>query len=128
MNWKIILQLSMFGFIMAFGTISLIPEKGEFFFWLVIFAFCAYVIAKVCDRNYFMTGFMVSIFNSIYITAAHAYFYNAYMANHPEMAKMTVGITNHPIVLMVVLGPFYGALFGLIQGLFAFAASKMVKK
>jgi hypothetical protein len=55
-NWKIIFQLSIFGLIMAFATISLIPEKIEFVFWLVIFLFCAWVIAKVCNGKYFFQG------------------------------------------------------------------------
>ena len=55
MNWKIIFQLSIFGLIMALGTISLIPEKTEPVFWIFIFCFCAYVIAKVCRGQVFFT-------------------------------------------------------------------------
>lgn len=129
MNWKLIFQLSLFGFIMAFGTISLIPEKIEFLFWLVIFSICAYIIAKVGTGKYFAHGFFVSIFNSIWITAAHAILYNSYVANHPDMARMgaNMPLKDHPIILMLIMGPIFGIIFGLIQGLFAFIASKLVK-
>ncbi|MBC7399568.1 MAG: hypothetical protein H7289_06460 [Mucilaginibacter sp.] len=126
MNWKLIIQLSFFGLIMAFATISLIPEKIEPAFWLVIFVFCAYVIAKVAPGKYFLHGFMVSIFNCIWITAAHGFFYDSYTAHHPDMAAMYKGI--HPRKMMLVYGPAFGVMFGVILGLFAFAASKIVKK
>jgi hypothetical protein len=125
MNWKLILQLSFFGLIMAFATISLIPEKVEPAFWLVIFVFCAFVIAKAAPGKYFLHGFMVSIFNCVWITAAHCFFYDSYTAHHPDMAAMYTGI--HPRKMMLVFGPVFGAMFGVILGLFAFVASKLVK-
>jgi lysylphosphatidylglycerol synthetase-like protein (DUF2156 family) len=132
MNWKIILQLSLFGLIMAFGTVSLIPEKIEPLFWLVIFIFCAYIIAKVCSGKYFLHGFMLSIFNSVWITAVHAIFVATYIKNHPDMSPanmhMPAAMYSHPRELMVIMGPIFGAIFGLFQGLFAFVASKIVKK
>ena len=126
MNWKLIIQLSLFGLIMAFATISLIPEKIEPAFWLVIFVFCAYVIAKVCTGKYFLHGFLVSIVNCIWITGAHGFFYSSYVTNHPDMAGMYTGI--HPRLMMLVYGPVAGVLFGIILGLFSFVASKIVKK
>lgn len=126
MNWKLIFQLSFFGLIMAFATVSLIPEKIEFVFWLVIFAFCAYVIAKVCTGKYFLHGFLVSMVNSIWITAVHCYFYVSYTANHVDMAAMYTGI--HPRRMMLLYGPGFGALFGIILGIFCFVASRLVKK
>ncbi len=37
MNWKLILQLSMFGLAMSVATVYLIPSKIEPAFWLPIF-------------------------------------------------------------------------------------------
>ncbi|SDT69557.1 hypothetical protein SAMN05216490_5034 [Mucilaginibacter mallensis] len=130
MNWKLIFQLSLFGLIMAFGTVSLIPEKTEGIFWVVIFIFCAYVIAKRCTGRYFLYGFLVSIFNSVWITLAHVIFYNSYILHHMDMAKMGDNmhvLSTHPRLLMIILSPIFGAIFGLFQGLFAFIASKIVK-
>ncbi len=90
MNWKIIFQLSIFGLIMAFGTISLIPEKVEPAFWLIIFIFCAFVIAKACPGKYFLHGFLVSMVNCVWITAVHVAFRQTYVANHPQMAEMSI--------------------------------------
>jgi hypothetical protein len=132
MNWKIIFQLSLFGLIMAFATISLIPEKVEPIFWLVIFAFCAWVIAKACSGKYFLHGFLVSIVNSVWITIAHILFRATYLAHHPQVASMSAAmpppLATHPRLAMVIMAPVFGILFGIINGLFALVASKIVNK
>jgi hypothetical protein len=130
MNWKLIFQLSVFGLIMAFATVSLIPEKVEPVFWLVIFVFCAWVIAKACNGKYFLHGFLVSLVNCVWIVAAHIYFFQTYMAHHPAMASMALPapLNAHPRLAMLVFGPVYGIAFGIILGLFSFVASKIVKK
>ncbi|MDB5007424.1 MAG: hypothetical protein JWP45_1817 [Mucilaginibacter sp.] len=132
MNWKIILQLSMFGLIMAFGTISLIPEKIEPAFWLVIFIFCAWVIARVCPGKYFLHGFLVSMVNSVWITIVHIAFRQTYIAHHPDMASMGTSmplpLSIHPRLTIALMGPVFGAMFGIILGLFSLVASKIVKK
>lgn len=125
MNWKLIFQLSIFGLIMAFATISLIPEKVEPIFWLVIFVFCAVVIAKAAPGAHFWHGFMVSIFNCVWITVAHFIFFSSYTAHHPNASAMYTGI--HPHKMMLVFGPAFGVMFGVILGLFSFVASKFIK-
>lgn len=131
MNWKIVFQLSVFGLIMAVATISLIPEKVEPIFWLFIFIFSAYIIAKAVGRRHFLHGFCVSLVNCIWITAAHMLFYSTYIANHPSVAKMSAEhpmLPTHPRLEMLIMGPIFGIVFGLILGLFCFIASFIVKK
>jgi len=134
MNWKLIFQLSIFGLIMAFATVSLIPQNFEPLFWLVIFVFCAYVIAKVCPGNYFLHGFFVSLVNCVWITSVHIVYYKRYIdiANHPQMASlaknMPASLAIHPKLAMLIVGPIFGAIFGIILGTFSFIASKIVKK
>ena len=132
MNWKIIFQLSIFGLIMAFATVSLIPEKVEPAFWVAIFIFCAYVIAKVCPGNYFWHGFLVSMVNCIWITAVHIWFREAYEPHHPDMTQMSANMPKylqvHPRIAMAVMGPLFGAAFGIVLGVFSLIASKLVTK
>ncbi|RKR80812.1 hypothetical protein BDD43_0947 [Mucilaginibacter gracilis] len=127
MNWKLIFQLSMFGLIMAFGTISLIPEKVEFIFWLFISIAVAYVIAKVCTGKYFAHGFFVSGLNSVYLTTTHTFFYTSYSTHHPDMSKM-MPAGGYLIGYMIGIGLISAIVFGLFQGLFALIASKLVKQ
>lgn len=126
MNWKLIFQLSVFGLIMAFATISLISERVEPVFWVVIFVFCAIVIARAAPGKYFLHGFFLSLINCVWITAVHIYFYNSYAAHHVDMVNMYKGI--HPRRMMLLSGPAFGVVFGLILGLFAFVASKLTNK
>ena len=130
MNLKLVLQLSLFGLIMAFATVSLIPEKLEFIFWIIIFAFVGYVLAKVGTGKYFWHGFMVSIFNSIWLVAVHLMFFDSYIAHHPDMSKMNEGVSyfaTHPRMFMLITAVPFGIFFGLFQGVFAWIASKLVK-
>jgi hypothetical protein len=131
MNWKIVLQLSLFGLIMAFGTISLIKTPlEEMPFWLAIFVFCAYIIAKRCAGSYFLNGFMVSIFNCFWILLVHLIFFHTFMQNHQMAANsgMPASMATHPRLVMIVFGAIIGIVSGLVLGLFAFIASKIVKK
>ena len=132
MNWKLILQLSLFGLIMAFGTVSMIPTTFEPVFWVVIYVLSAYIIAKGCTQKYFMNGFMVAIFNCVWITAVHAYFYSAYIKNHPYMSPQKLGLPlsmyTHPREALIITAPGFAIGCGIVLGLFAFVASKIVKK
>src|ERR1700734_425753 len=114
MNWKLIFQLSVFGLIMAFATISLIPEKFEFCFWLVIFLFSAYIIAKVCTGKYFLYGLLVGLINCIWVSAGHVFFHTSYIANHPQMAAMysaaPAPLSIHQRFSILIIGSFYGVL------------------
>lgn len=130
MNWKLIFQLSLLGLAMAFATLIFIPTKIEPFFWILIFIVCAYIIAKRCPAKFFLHGFLVSLVNSVWITGAHVIFFNTYMAHHPEMASMSadMGMPNHPRLLMLLSGPFWGAISGLVLGLFCYMAARVMKK
>ncbi len=130
MNWKLIFQLSLFGLAMAFATVFIIPGNIELVFWLFIFIICAYFIAKKVPAKYFLHGFCVSLLNSVWITSAHILFYHTYIAGHIEEATMAakMPMPEHPRLMMLLAGPCFGVLFGLILGLFAFLASKIVKK
>jgi hypothetical protein len=132
LNWKLILQLSLFGLLMALATISLIPEKMEPVCWLIIFAICSYIVAKQATGKYFLHGFLISMVNSVWITLAHVISAPTYIANHPQAASMNAQMPQmmqqHQRLAMIIMGLPFGAVFGLILGLFCFIASKIVKK
>ena len=80
MNWKLILQLSLFGLGMAFATVFVIPSAVEPLCWLVIFPFCAYLVARRASGSYFLHGLLVGVLNSVWITAAHLLLFDRYLA------------------------------------------------
>jgi hypothetical protein len=129
MNWKLIFQLSLFGLAMAFATVFVIPSKIEPAFWLVIFLICAYLIAKRNPGLHFVHGLLVGLVNSVWITSAHVFFFDAYIARHPQEAAMMQNSPLHvsPRLMMAITGPVVGLLSGVILGVFAFVAGKLVK-
>ncbi|HEY3250579.1 MAG TPA: hypothetical protein VGK25_05620 [Ignavibacteria bacterium] len=130
MNWKLIFQLSLFGLAMALATVFVIPSNIEPIVWFVIFVICAYFIAKKATGKYFLHGFMVSIFNSVWITVIHILFYSKYVAMHPDflMTLSDMPLQGHPRLMMLLIGPVIGIIFGIILGLFSWIASKIFKK
>jgi hypothetical protein len=130
MNWKLILQLSLFGLVMAIATVFWIPSNIEPIFWLIIFIICAYFIAKNTTGNYFWHGFLVSIVNCIWITSAHIILFHSYIPNHPQEADMIskMPMPDSPRMMMLMTGPVIGIISGLILGFFAFLASKILKR
>jgi uncharacterized membrane protein len=130
MNWKLILQLSLFGLVMSIATVYIIPSGIEPFCWLGIFIVCAYLIAKNCSEKYFLNGFCVSLVNAVWITAAHILLFETYIANHQQEAAMItkMPLPDSPRLMMLITGPVIGIISGLVLGLFAFIASKIFKK
>ena len=41
MNWRLLLYLSLFGFVMAIATINFLPQQFEYILWPFIFGFWA---------------------------------------------------------------------------------------
>jgi hypothetical protein len=127
MNWKLIFLMSLFGLVMAFATISFIPVKVEPACWLVIFIFCAVFIAKYCTGRYFLHGVYIGLANCVWIMVVHAVFFHAYMDSHPMM-KIQMRSFEHPLWIMTLTGPVIGLVSGLVLGLFAIIAVKLLRK
>lgn len=126
MNWKLIFALSLFGLGMGLATVFAVPSNVEPFFWLVIFVICAGLIARAGVPRPFLHGLLVSVVNSVWIIATHELFFDRYLAGHPQEASMpTGGIPQR--AAMVLFGLVIGVVSGLVLGLFAWIASRVVK-
>ena len=106
MNWKLIVQLSLFGLAMGIATVFLIPSTIEPLFWVAIFGISAYLIATRCAGRYFLHGLCVSIANSVWITASHILLFERYIANHPQEAAMmtSMPLPDSPRMMMALMG------------------------
>ena len=69
---------------------------------------CAVIIAKRQPNRPFPHGLLVSLVNSIWITAAHVLFFDTYVANHAREVAMMQGTPLPPRILMVLTGPLVG--------------------
>lgn len=129
MDWKLTFQLSMFGLAMAIATVFVIPPTIEPLCWLVIFLICAYVIAKRRPTGRFVHGVVLGLANSVWITAAHILFFDRYLAGHAQEAAMmkSMPLADAPRLMMAVTGPVVGLISGILIGLLALGAGKLVK-
>jgi hypothetical protein len=84
--------------------------------------------AKAADRH-FLPGLLVGIVNSIWVTAADIVFFTQYIANHSREAAMmgSMPLLNSPRLMMACIGPVIGVISGLIIGLLAYAAGRLIK-
>jgi hypothetical protein len=123
-NWKLIVQLSLFGLAMAFATVYVVPSSVEPLLWLAIFVVCAYLIARRAPGKAFVHGLLLGIMNSIWITTVHILLMDAYLAHHTQEAAMmqSAKMPASPRVMMAIVGPCVGIVSGIVIGLFAMFA------
>jgi hypothetical protein len=114
---------------MGIATVFLIPSKIEPAFWLVIFLICAYLIAKGSPTKLFLHGLLLGLANSVWITSAHVLLFDSYVARHAQEAAMmqSMPLPTSPGLMMALIGPVVGLISGVVLGLFALAAGKLVK-
>ena len=127
MNWRLLIYLSFFGFVMAIATISFIPQNVEPILWLFVFGFCSYSIAKNCQDRYFFHGFFLSIINCIYIVAFHTAFWETYSASHESFVSILPAGPSARAAAAAA-GVLTGVLSGVVQGLFCLGAAKLQSK
>jgi hypothetical protein len=128
MNFRLIFQLSLFGLAMGVATVYVIPSNIEPLFWLAIFVACALLIARRAPGRPFLHGFLVSLVNSVWITGAHVLLFDSYVAGHAAEAAMMSRMPLPPRLMMLLTGPVVGVVSGLVLGLFAFVASRFLKR
>jgi hypothetical protein len=130
MNWKLIFALSLFGLAMGTATVYVVGSNVEPLFWLGIFIVCAVIIARVAPGRYFLHGFLVSMVNSVWITASHVLMFEQYVASHQEELRMmsSAPLASNPRLQMLFVGPLFGAVFGIILGLFSLVAAKLLNR
>lgn len=130
MDWKLVLKLSLFGLAMGIATVFFIPSNIEPVFWLIIFLVCAYIIARQLPAKHFLHGLFLGVANSVWVTAAHVLLFNRYIANHAREAAMmtSMPLPDSPRLMMALTGPIIGLVSGLVIGLFAWVAGKLLKR
>ena len=128
MNWKLIAQLSLFGLAMGVATVFAIPANVEPVFWLVVFGVSAYFLATRSSTP-FRHGVLVGVANSVWVTASHVLFVNRYIANHPQEAAMmkSMPLPDSPRLMMVMVGIGIGVVSGIVIGLLALLAARLVR-
>jgi hypothetical protein len=129
MNWKLVLQLAVFGIAMGLGTVFVVPSNVEPILWLIVFLLSAYAIAKQCIMLRFLNGLLVGLLDSLLKTTIHMIFFSAYVARHaPEIAmisQMTRAVS--PRQLILLSSPIWGLIYGTAIGLLTLLLALFIK-
>lgn len=136
MNWKLILQLWLFGLAMAIATVYVIPAKLESPTWIAIVLAYALLVARRAPGRFFLHGFLVGLANWVSVTGAHVILFDAYVARHAEAAAAIQAVSASPQVATSFLGPIAGMMgrfaipvpgaSGVVIGLLAWGLSRLV--
>ena len=127
MNWRLVFTLSLIGLAMGIATVFVIPSRVEPLFWLAIFVFCAWTIARRTERLRFLHGLALGVANSIWITSAHLLLFDGYVARHAQEAQAMAGMPLPPRAMMVMTGPVIGVVSGVVIGLLALGAARLAR-
>jgi len=129
MNWKLILQLSLFGLVMGVATVFFISSAVEPFCWLAVFLVSAYAIARGAPGRPFLHGVCVGLANSVWVTGAHILLVNQYLARHPREVEMmsSMPMPTHPRIMMALTGPVVGLVSGIVLGIIAVVTTKLIR-
>ena len=130
MNWKLILQLSLFAVGMGLATVYFISSNVEPMFWLPILLLCGYLIASHAPGRLFAHGVALGLVNSFWITVSHILFFTQYIANHAQEAEAmkSMPLPDSPRLMMAMVGPVIGLISGIVIGVFAVLAGKFFVK
>lgn len=127
MNWKLVASLSLAGLVMGLAAVFVVPTNVEPMFWGPLMLGSALAIARFAPKRYFLHGFATSLANCVWITGSQIAFAETYLARHAEEAAMLAQVSDSPRIAMAVTGPLFGVAFGIVLGLLAFGASRIVK-
>jgi hypothetical protein len=129
MNWKLVLQLAVFGIAMGLGTVFFVPSRVEPILWLIVFLLSAYAIAKHCVRLRFLNGLLVGLLDSLLKTTVHMVFFSAYVARHPQEIAMIRQMTSavSPRQLILLSSPIWGLIYGAATGLLTLLLALFIK-
>ena len=129
MNWKLILQLAVFGIAMGLGTVFFVPSTVEPILWLIVFLLSAYAIAKHCVRLRFLNSMLVGLLDSLLKTSVHMVFFSSYVARHAHEIAMIRQMTSaiSPRQLIVLSSPVWGLVFGTVLGLLTLLLGIFIK-
>jgi len=127
MNWKLLFLLSLISIAMACAEVFGVLGTFDNILWPLILIFDAVMIAKNTRQKLFLHGFMVCIFNCIWITAIHGALFSTYAANNPEMTNNFKNISANQQMLVFIFGPIIGVFTGLITGVITHLLGKFIK-
>jgi hypothetical protein len=129
MNWRLVLQLSMFGVAMGLGVVFFLSPGISTALWVIFIALSAWAIAKRCARLRFLNGLMAGLICRLAATAAWILFFHSYVVRHPDQMALLQELTPRmsPRHLIELVSPVWGLGLGVVIGLAALLIGVFLK-
>ena len=131
LNYPLIFILSLVGLAIAFtGVYGITTMQTEPYVWLVVFIAFAFIIARFAKGNYFLHGFLVSVLCGCWIGLIHALYIHQYLRSNPRLKPLYDEMPHigNPKITIALSGPMAGVVFGIVAGLFAFIAARILNR
>ena len=129
MNWKLVFGLAAFGPAMGLASTWGLTHNVEWAFWIAIFLFCAVAVARGVATRLFAHGLLVGCIGGALSPLVQAALFTTYASHNPKVVDSLLQTPGAlaPRTFFLVVAPFIGILSGLLQGLLAWAAGKLLK-
>ena len=118
MNLKVVLSLASVSILIGAATSFGLTQGLEWFFWVTLALFSAYLIGKREPQRPVSHGFLVGMLSGLLSSATESLFFDYYITNNPaaadRLARIAQGIDPRLFILLS------GAIIGLAAGI-AFA-------
>ncbi len=121
MNHKIILNLSLFGFVLGSANIMGLPGENEWIFWFVFLIIASFILVRFVKENLFQNSFLTGFAFAFIIFSIQALFVGQYLENNREFAERAKNFPDGlsartffiSIGLLIAVG--YGGMMGAVS-------------
>ena len=130
MNWKIVVTLGCFGIVMGAASLFGLTQRIEPLFWIAIVLFAAYWIARNRTPKPFLHGLAAAVLMGMFNSILQSAFFDMYRSNNPLAANGFYQVPDgFPVrVLLLFIGLAIGVTNGIVVGVLAVVATKLLKK
>jgi len=129
MNWHLIFRLSLLSIVMGVASVLGLARNHEWLMWLFVGVLSAWQFAKKTREELFLHGLCLGIFIGTFNASIQAVFISTYLSNNPGMIEALDALPQnlHPAAVVLIMGPIIGAFSGIVFGLLAAIAGKLMQ-
>jgi hypothetical protein len=115
---------------MGIASVLGLTKGSDWLMWLCVGVFCAWKFAGKTHDELFLHGFYLGIFDGIFNSLVQAVFVSTYLSNNPGMVEALNSLPEglHPAFVLLIMGPIIGVVSGIVFGLLAVIAGKLVRR
>jgi hypothetical protein len=127
MNLKLILSLASVSVLIGAATSFGFTQGLEWFFWIVLAIFSAYLIGKQAPQRPAGHGFTVGMLSGLLSSATESLFFDLYITNNPESADRLARIARgiDPRLFILLSGAIIGLAAGIVFAVLSLLAARI---